>query len=96
MRLPNLDKFEVIGHRLLAQRSKREANIGGVQEIWEVVALGTGLKETDHSRKSIIWPVCLGDKILVERYGSQGLIVDNEEFFIVDVSDIIARWREHE
>lgn len=84
--------------RVLAKRiEEEESTQGGIiipdsakqkQEIAEVIAVGPG-KQTE-SNKTIEMPVKVGDLILMDRYSSQEVTLDNEEYIIVKADDIIA------
>lgn len=79
-----------IGNRVVAQRSEQEETTrGGIilpdsakqkQETAVVVAIGNG--------KDI--SVAVGDVILMDKYASQEVKIDDEEFIVVKSEDIIA------
>lgn len=79
-----------IGNRVVAKRSEQEETTkGGIilpdsaqqkQETAVVVAIGTG-KEV---------AVAIGDTILMDKYASQEVKIDDEEFIVVKAEDIIA------
>ncbi len=84
--------------RVLAKRIEEETSTkGGIiipdsakqkQEVAEVVAVGPG-KQTENNQ-TIEMPVKVGDLILMDRYGSQEVTLDDEEYIIVKADDIIA------
>lgn len=84
--------------RVLAQRIEQEESTkGGIiipdsakqkQEIARVMAVGPG--KTTEENKTIEMPVKVGDLILMDRYSSQEVTLDDEEFIIVKADDIIA------
>lgn len=87
-----------LGNRVVAKRTEEEETTkGGIilpdsakqkQETAIVVAVGPGSK-TDEG-KEIPVPVKVGDKILMDKYASQEVKIDDEEFIIVKADDIIA------
>ena len=54
----------------------------------KVVAVGPGQVTKDG--KTLPMPVQVGDLILMDKYGSQEVTIDDEEFVIVKADDIIA------
>ena len=58
------------------------------QETARVIAIGEG-KHTDND-KLIPVPVKIGDVILMDKYSSQEVTIDDEEYIIVKGDDIIA------
>lgn len=87
-----------LGNRVVAKRLEQEETLkGGIilpdtakkkQETAKVIAIGTGLKTKDG--KSIPIPVSVGDVILMDKYSSQEVTIDDEEYVIVKADDIIA------
>ena len=87
-----------LGDRVLLKRLEADNNVqGGIilpdsakvkQETAEVVAMGPGIKDTEGNL--IPMPVAVGDKILMEKYSSQELTLDGEEYIILRAGDIIA------
>jgi chaperonin GroES len=87
-----------LGNRVVAKRMEQEETLkGGIilpdtakkkQETAKVVAIGTGSKTKDG--KNIPIPVSVGDVILMDKYSSQEVTIDDEEFVIVKADDIIA------
>lgn len=87
-----------LGNRVLAQRSEpQETMKGGIilpdsakkkQETAKVVAVGPGQVTKDG--KTLPMPVQVGDIILMDKYGSQEVTIDDEDFVIVKADDIIA------
>lgn len=79
-----------IGNRVVAQRTEQEETTkGGIilpdsakqkQETAVVLAVGNG--------KDI--SVAVGDVILMDKYASQDVTIDDEEFIVVKSEDIIA------
>lgn len=79
-----------IGNRVVAKRTEQEETTkGGIilpdtakqkQETAVVVAVGDG-KEIS---------VAIGDTILMDKYASQEVKIDDEEFIVVKSEDIIA------
>ena len=58
------------------------------KEVAEVVAVGSGKRTQDG--KQITMPVNVGDQVLFEKYSSQDIKVEGEEYMIVKAADIIA------
>lgn len=87
-----------LGNRVLAQRTEETSTLkGGIiipdtakkkQETAKVVAIGTGI--TGKDGKFIPMPVQVGDTILMDKYASQEVTIDDEEYIIVKADDIIA------
>lgn len=90
--------FRPLGNRVLVKRLEQEEKLkGGIilpdtakkkQEQAEVIAVGTGTH--DKQGKLIPCPVKVGDIILMEKYASQEITLNNEEYVIVRGDDIIA------
>lgn len=86
----NKISLKPIGNRVVAKRTeKEETTKGGIilpdsakqkQETAVVVAIGNG--------KDI--SVAIGDTILMDKYASQEVKIDDEEFIVVKAEDIIA------
>ena len=87
-----------LGNRVVAQRLEAEETLkGGIiipdsakkkQETAKVIAVGEG-KRTDND-KIIAMPVKVGDIILMDKYSTQEVTIDDEEYIIVKSDDIIA------
>lgn len=87
-----------LGNRVLVRRLQAEEKLkGGIilpdsakkkQEQAEVIALGTGKK--DKSGNTLPLPVKVGDIILMDKYASQDVQINDEELVIVRADDIIA------
>lgn len=87
-----------LGNRVVAKRLEQEETLkGGIilpdtakkkQETAKVIAIGTGTTTKDG--KLIPIPVNVGDTILMDKYSSQEVTIDDEEFVIVKADDIIA------
>ncbi|MFV0339681.1 MAG: co-chaperone GroES [Parachlamydiaceae bacterium] len=90
--------FHPLGNRVLVKRLEPEEKLkGGIilpdtakkkQEQAVVVAVGKGAYDKDG--KLIPCPVNVGDTILMEKYASQEIILNDEEYVIVRGDDIIA------
>ncbi len=88
-----------LADRVVAQRLESEETMkGGIiipdsakkkQEMAKVIAIGPG-KVTDDN-KTIDMPVTVGDIILMDKYSSQEITIDDEEYIIVKADDIIAK-----
>ena len=84
-----------VGNRVVAKRTEEEETTrGGIilpdsakekQETAIVLAVGT-MKTKDGADISI----SVGDKILMDKYASQEVKVDGEEYIIVKTDDIVA------
>jgi chaperonin GroES len=87
-----------IGNRVLAQRLEVQEKLkGGIilpdsakkkQETAKVVAVGTGKRLDDG--KILPIPVKVGDTILMDKYASQEVTIEDEEYLILKADDIIA------
>lgn len=87
-----------LGNRILAQRLEAQETMkGGIilpdsakkkQETAKVVAVGPGKRLEDG--KVLPVPVKVGDVILMDKYSSQEVTVNDEEFMILKADDIIA------
>jgi len=87
-----------LGNRVVAKRTEQEETTkGGIilpdsakqkQETATVVAIGSGSKTKEG--KDIPVPVSVGDTILMDKYSSQEVTIDDEEYIIVKADDIIA------
>jgi len=87
-----------IGNRVLAQRLEAQETLkGGIilpdsakkkQETAKVIAVGAGKRLDDG--KVLPVPVKVGDTILMDKYASQEVTIDNEEYLILKADDIIA------
>lgn len=87
-----------IGNRVLAQRLEAQETLkGGIilpdsakkkQETAKVLAIGSGKLLEDG--KVLPIPVKVGDTILMDKYSSQEVTVDDVEYLIVKADDIIA------
>ena len=91
-------KIRPLGNRVLVRRLEQEETLkGGIilpdsakkkQEQAEVIAVGPGKK--DKNGQIIPMPVAVGDVVLMDKYSSQEVTIDDEEFCIVRADDIIA------
>jgi chaperonin GroES len=87
-----------LGNRVLAQRLEAEETMkGGIilpdsakkkQESAKVVAVGPGKRLEDGQLLAV--PVKVGDLILMDKYASQEVTLDSEDYVIVKADDIIA------
>ena len=87
-----------LGDRVLVQRVEQEETLkGGIilpdsakkkQESARVIAVGKG-KKTDDG-KTLPMPVKVGDMILMDKYSSREVTVDDEEYVVLQSDDIIA------
>ncbi len=91
-------KIKPIGERVLVQLIQEKEQIKGGIFIPDsakekpteakVVALGTG--KTDEKGNKIPFDVAVGDIILISKYGGMEVKYDNEEYKILNISDILA------
>jgi len=87
-----------LGNRVVAKRLEQEETLkGGIilpdsakkkQETAKVMAVGPGL--TTKEGKLVPVPVQIGDTVLMDKYASQEVTIDDEEYVIVKADDIIA------
>ena len=87
-----------LGNRVIAQRlEEQETMKGGIilpdsakkkQETAKIVAVGSGKRLEDGT----VLPISLkvGDIILMDKYSSQEVTIDDEEYLILKADDIIA------
>lgn len=91
-------KLQPLGNRVLVRRLEAEEKLkGGIiipdtakkkQEQAEVIALGTGKK--DKQGNLIPITIKIGDIILMDKYSGQEVTLDDQDFVIVRIEDIIA------
>ncbi len=91
-------KLKPLGNRVLVKRLEPDDEVkGGIilpdsakkkQETATVIAIGTGKR--DKKGELIPFPVKVGEKILMEKYSGQEVVLDDEEFVILRADDIIA------
>lgn len=91
-------KFQPLGNRVLLKRLEAEEKLkGGIllpdtakqkQERAEVIAIGTGNKDTKGNLIPI--PVQVGDNVLMEKYSGQEVTINDEIYVIVKADDLIA------
>lgn len=91
-------QLKPLGNRVIAQRLEAEETLkGGIilpdsakkkQEMARIIALGEGKKTEDG--KIIPISIKIGDVILMDKYSGQDVTVDDQEYIIVKVEDIIA------
>jgi len=87
-----------LGNRVLAQRLEQQESLkGGIiipdsakkkQEMAKVIAVGPG-KKTDDGKHTPV-PVKVDDIILMDKYSSQEVTVDDVEYILVKADDILA------
>jgi chaperonin GroES len=87
-----------LGDRVVAKRIEAQETMkGGIiipdsakkkPETAKVIAVGEG-KVTDENKK-LPMPVKIGDIILMDKYASQEINIDDEEYIILKADDIIA------
>jgi chaperonin GroES len=91
-------RLRPLGNRVLVRRLEAEEKLkGGIllpdtakkkQESAEVIAIGTGKK--DKNGQPIPIPVKVGDVVMMDKYSGQEVTVDDEDYVIVSIDDIIA------
>lgn len=87
-----------LGNRILVQRiESKETTKGGIilpetaqqkKEMAKVIAVGTGSRTKENQEIPI--PVAVGETILLDKYAGQEVTLDDEEYLIVRVDDVIA------
>ena len=87
-----------LGNRVVAQRLEKEETLkGGIilvdtakkkQETAKIVAVGPG--QLTKEGKTLPMEVQVGDVILMDKYSSQEVTIDDEEYVIVKADEIIA------
>lgn len=91
-------KVRPLGDRVLLQRVESvQETKGGIilpdsaqekKEIAQVIAVGSGKRTQDG--KQVEMNVKAGDRVIFEKYSSQEIKIDGEEFLIVKAADILA------
>jgi chaperonin GroES len=91
-------KLKPLGDRVLVQRIEEQETLkGGIvipdaakkkQQMAMVIAVGTG--STTSEGQTIPISVKEGDKVLIDKYSGQEIVMENEEFIIVRANEIIA------
>jgi len=87
-----------LGNRVIAKRcEEKEATKGGIllpdsakqkQETAEIIAVSETMKTKDG--KAFESPVKVGNIVLMDKYAGQEVSVDDEEYIIAKVDDIVA------
>jgi chaperonin GroES len=93
-------KITPIDERVLIKPMKEEERkVGGIiipdtakerPQMGEVVAVGDDVVVTDRQQKKLSQLVKVGDRIVYARYGGTEFKMDNEEYLLVNRSDILA------
>ncbi|PCI92597.1 co-chaperone GroES [Candidatus Aerophobetes bacterium] len=91
-------KLRPLGNRVIGKRLEQEETLkGGIilpdsakkkQERVEILAVGKGKTNKDGSITPC--PVKVGDTILMDKYASQEVTLDDNEYVIVNADEIIA------
>jgi len=85
-------KIKPLADRVVMEREESESQVGGIilpdaakqkQEIARVVAVGPGKADEPMSVK-------VGDRVLVEKYSAQEVVLDGSEYIIAKASEILA------
>ena len=93
-----MTQLKPLGNRVLAKRIEQEKTLkGGIilpdsakkkQEIAEVIACGPGSLSKDGHL--VPMPVKVGDKILLDKCGTQEINFNDEDYIIIKADDIVA------
>jgi chaperonin GroES len=93
-------KITPIDERVLIKPLKEEERkVGGIiipdtakerPQMGEVVAVGDDVVISDRQQKKLSQLVKVGDRIVYARYGGTEFKMDNEEYLLVNRSDILA------
>ncbi|MDP8206758.1 MAG: co-chaperone GroES [Candidatus Electryonea clarkiae] len=94
-------KVRPIDERVLLQVvEEEERKVGGIiipdtatkerPQIGEVIAVGDDLINKDVEKKALSEIVKVGDKVLFAKYGGTEVKIDDEEFLLVNRSDILG------
>ncbi len=91
-------KLKPLGNRVLVKRTEQEESLkGGIilpdsakkkQETAVVVSVGPGA--TGKDGKLLPMSVQVGDRVLMDKYAGQEVLLDDEEYVILRDDDIIA------
>lgn len=85
-------KIKPLADRVVMEREESESQIGGIilpdaakekQEIARIVAVGPGKVDEPMSVK-------VGERVLVEKYSAQEVVIDGNEYIIAKASEILA------
>lgn len=85
-------KIKPLADRVVMEREESESQIGGIilpdaakekQEIARIVAVGPGKADEPMN-------VQVGDRVLVEKYSAQEVVIDGSEYLIAKASEILA------
>jgi chaperonin GroES len=90
--------IQPLGNRVVAKRLEQEETLrGGIilpesakkkQESAKVVAVGPG--QMTESGKILPMTVAVGDVILMDKYAGQEVTIDDEDYVIAKLDDIVA------
>lgn len=92
MTIKSAVKIKPLADRVVMEREESESQIGGIilpdaakekQEIARIVAVGPGKADEP-------MPVKVGDRVLVEKYSAQEVVIDGSEYIIAKASEILA------
>lgn len=81
---PLKDEERKIGNIIIPDTAKERPQMG------EVVAVGDDVEHTDRKQKKLSDLVKVGDRVVYARYGGTEFKIDNEEYLLVNRSDILA------
>jgi chaperonin GroES len=90
-------KIRPLSDRVVMEREESEAVLGGIilpdaakekQEIARIVAVGPG--KTDEKGVTHALEVKVGDRVLIEKYSAQEVVVDGTDYIIARASEILA------
>ena len=93
-------KIRPVDERILIKPLKEEERkVGGIiipdtakerPQIGEVMALGDDIEFSDRKQRKLSDIVKVGDRVVYARYGTTEIKMDNEEYFLIGRSDILA------
>ena len=94
-------KIRPVDERVLIKPiEEEERKVGGIiipdtatkdrPQMGEIIALGDDVEVSDRKQKKLSAIVKVGDKIIYARYGGTEVKIDDEEFLIVNRSDILG------
>ena len=88
-------KLRPLGDRLIVQKVTPPSTKGGIilpdnseqkKDIAIVIAIGSG-----HPSNNNKMPVSIGDKIGMDNYSGQSISIEDEEYVVLRIADVIAK-----
>jgi len=93
-----LTKIKPLGDRVIGKKlEEKEQQKGGIilpdsakkeQQLVEILAVGPGKEDKDGNLSKM--PVQVGDIVLIEKYASQEVSLDDQDYIVAKASEIVA------